>query len=166
MKKKAPSISFGMNSSPSEGFRVGRIVSAADNGFMVDYPENPCGPLVARITNSAQNQITGKGNPAGKEVLLAFESNDPGLPIIVDTLYSLLDEIAEATAVEPVAAIPSEVTIDGKRITFDAQEEIELKCGKASIVLTSAGKVIIKGAYLLSHSTGENRIRGGSVAIN
>ena len=166
MRKRASAISFGINNAPSEGFRIGRIVSAADNRFIVDYPENPLGPIAARITNSAKSQILGTGNPARKEILLAFENNDPGQPIIVDTMYSLLDEIAEATTGEPEAAIPNEVTIDGKRITFDAQEEIELKCGKASIILTSAGKVIIKGAYLLSQSSGENRIRGASVGIN
>ncbi|MEW5071937.1 hypothetical protein AB1P14_09365, partial [Pseudomonas aeruginosa] len=38
--------------------------------------------------------------------------------------------------------------------------------GKASITLTRAGKVIIRGAYLSSRSTGVNRIKGGSVQIN
>lgn len=150
----------------SEGLRIGCIVAMTDNRFMVDYPENSLGPVAARITNSAKSRISGNGSPVGKEVLLAFENNDPGQPIIVDTMYSLLDEIAEATTVEPEAVVPNEVTIDGKRITFDAKEEIELKCGKASIVLTSAGKVIIKGAYLLSQSSGENRIKGASVGIN
>jgi len=137
-----------------------------DNRFMVDYPENSLGPVAARITSSTKSRISGNGSPVGKEVLLAFENNDPGQPIIVDTMYSILDEIAEATTVEPEAVVPNEVIIDGKRITFDAKEEIELKCGKASIVLTSAGKVIIKGAYLLSQSSGENRIKGASVGIN
>lgn len=166
MRKRASAISFGINTSPSEGFRIGRIVSVADSSIIVDYPENPLGPLAARITHSAKSQLLGNGNPAGKEVLLAFQNNDPGQPIIVDTMYSLIDEIAEATTVEPDVSAPDEVTIDGKRITFDAREEIELKCGKASIVLTSAGKVIIKGAYVLSHSSGENRVRGASVGIN
>jgi len=165
LRKKASAIPLEMSSSLSEGLRIGRIVSVADNRFIVDYPGNPFGPLAARITNSAKSQM-GNGNGIGREVLLAFQNNDPGQPIIIDTMYSLLDEIAEVTVAEPEAAMPDEVTIDGKRITFDAQEEIELKCGKASIVLTSAGKVIIKGAYLLSQSSGENRIRGASVGIN
>ena len=47
-----------------------------------------------------------------------------------------------------------------------AEREIVLKCGKASITLTRAGKVIIRGAYVLSRSSGVNRIVGGSVQIN
>ena len=41
-----------------------------------------------------------------------------------------------------------------------------LRCGKASITLTREGKVLIKGAYLSSRSSGVNRIKGGSVQIN
>ena len=59
-----------------------------------------------------------------------------------------------------------EVTVDGQRITFNAREQIELRCGKASIILTRAGKIIIRGAYLLNRSSGVNRIKGGSVQIN
>ncbi len=56
--------------------------------------------------------------------------------------------------------------LDGERLEFSAEREIVLRCGKASITLTRAGKVIIRGAYLSSRSTGVNRIKGGSVQIN
>jgi hypothetical protein len=59
-----------------------------------------------------------------------------------------------------------DITIDGKTLTFDADEQIVLRCGKASITLTKAGKIIIRGAYLLNRSSGVNRIKGGSVQIN
>ena len=47
-----------------------------------------------------------------------------------------------------------------------ADREITLRCGKASITLTGAGKLLLHGAYLLSRSLGVNRIKGGSVQIN
>jgi len=56
-----------------------------------------------------------------------------------------------------------EVRVDGERVVFDAKKEIVLRCGKASITLTRAGKVLIRGAYLLNRSSGVNRIKGGSV---
>ncbi|NNK98434.1 MAG: hypothetical protein HKO88_05245, partial [Xanthomonadales bacterium] len=58
------------------------------------------------------------------------------------------------------------VKVDGETVTLSADKEIVLRCGKSSITLTRAGKVIIKGAYLTNHSTGVNRIKGGSVQIN
>ena len=49
---------------------------------------------------------------------------------------------------------------------LSADKEIVLKCGKASITLTRAGKILIRGAYLLSRSSGPNRIKGGSIQLN
>jgi hypothetical protein len=49
---------------------------------------------------------------------------------------------------------------------INGREQVTLRCGKASITLTAAGKVLIRGAYVSSRSTGVNRIKGGSVQIN
>jgi len=51
-------------------------------------------------------------------------------------------------------------------LNFRADKDITLSCGKASVTLTRAGKIILRGAYLSSRSTGVNRIKGGSVQIN
>jgi hypothetical protein len=51
-------------------------------------------------------------------------------------------------------------------VSFEAGKEIVLRCGDASITLTRAGKILIKGAYVLSRSSGVNRIQGGAVEIN
>jgi hypothetical protein len=67
---------------------------------------------------------------------------------------------------DSLGTLTVEATADGKRVTLTADKEIELRCGKASITLTRAGKVLIRGAYLLSRSSGVNRIKGGSVQIN
>jgi hypothetical protein len=86
----------------------------------------------------------------------------------VDYLSEALPDAA-APEQQPLAfdiSPDSEVSVDGKAVQFNAEEQIVLKCGKASITLTRAGKVIIRGAYLLNRSSGVNRIKGGSVHIN
>lgn len=149
-----------------EGVRIGRIVGTDERAqFLVDYTGNPCGPIAARSTSSLTAELR-KGNAVGKEVLLVFVNNDAGLPIIIDTMYSLIEEIADSSTTDIHAQEQRDATIDGKRISFEAEQEIVLRCGKASITLTRAGKVLIKGDYVLNHSSGENRIRGGSVTIN
>jgi len=152
---------------PLAGPRIGRIVCIDKSGsVLVDFTGNHSGPIAARTTTSSKVEILRKGNPAGSEVLLAFENNDPRFPIIIDTMYSLIEEIAEPATVTFKEEEPQEVSVDGKSISFEAENEIVLKCGKASITLTKAGKILIKGDYVLSHSSGENRIRGGSVSVN
>jgi hypothetical protein len=43
---------------------------------------------------------------------------------------------------------------------------VVLRCGDASITLTQAGKVIIRGNYIVSRSSGYNKIKGAAVDIN
>ena len=66
----------------------------------------------------------------------------------------------------PALPPPAPVELNGRRLEFNADEELVLRCGKSSITLTQAGKVLIRGEYLLSRSSGVNRIKGGSVQIN
>ena len=150
-----------------EGVRVGKIVNIDESGqAFVDFPGNTQGPISARFTNSIKPGMLQKTVSADRDVLLVFENNDPGLPIIIDTLYSLVDEITESSTIALETERPKDVMIDGKRVTFDAREEIVLRCGKASITLNRSGKIVIKGAYLLSRSSGINKIKGGAVHIN
>ena len=68
----------------------------------------------------------------------------------------------------PLPQQPATVSVDedGERLIVSAREQLVLRCGKASITLTKAGKVLIDGSYVLSRSTGVNRVKGGSVQLN
>lgn len=90
----------------------------------------------------------------GCRIVIAYESGDTHRPVIVGRLQA-----------RP-AAESSTVRLDGDRLLLQAEREIELRCGDASIVLTRAGKVLIKGAYVLSRSKGANRVKGAYVDIN
>ncbi|WP_210638723.1 DUF6484 domain-containing protein [Pseudomonas sp. Tri1] len=91
----------------------------------------------------------------GVQVALMFEAGDLTRPLVIGRIQRL-----------PDAAAPAVAHLDGERLEFTAEREIVLRCGKASITLTRAGKVIIRGTYLSSRSSGVNRIKGGSVQIN
>jgi hypothetical protein len=119
---------------------------------LVDYPGNPSSRhLPSRST------VTLKQDDLGKEVALMFIDADPSRPLIV----GVLEPPRRSDLKKPLTA-----EVDGERLVFTADHEIEFRCGKASITLTRAGKILIKGAYLLSRSSGVNRIKGGSVQIN
>jgi Domain of unknown function (DUF6484) len=92
----------------------------------------------------------------GVEVVVVFERGDAMRPIIVGRLNR---------KAKPAAA-GSRVTLDGDRLVLQADRQIEMRCGDSSIVLTRAGKVLIKGAYVLTRSSGANRIKGAYVDIN
>jgi hypothetical protein len=100
---------------------------------------------------------------AGRAVTVAFAEDDPNRPIVMGLLRG------NPTAREPLeeSEHPSwKVEVEGKRIVLSAADEIVLRCGKSSVTLTRAGKVVIRGVYLLSRASGVNRIKGASVQIN
>lgn len=149
------------------GTRIGSITGIDKKGLiLIDFPGNTLGPLPARFVESIKQKLLKPGVPVNDKILIIFENDDPGLPIIIDAICDTLDDQAESDAVAFQVQQAEDVTIDGQRVTFDAKEQIELRCGKSSIILTRAGKVLIRGAYLLSRSTGANRIKGGSVQLN
>ena len=144
-----------------QGVHLGKLISVEKTGrVLVDYPDNPFGPLPARSTVRRLNRH-GK-----REILLMFENGDPRLPIIIGVLQD-----------QPIVTGPSQevildkketkdIILDGERIVFDAKKEIVLRCGEGSVTIKTDGKIIIKGTNILSRSKGVNKIKGASVNIN
>ncbi|ASJ76796.1 DUF6484 domain-containing protein [Granulosicoccus antarcticus] len=104
----------------------------------------------------------------GKKVALLFENGDITLPIVIGILQEPCTTAPVLSTIEDDTIHPaqSELIVDGRPIDLQAREQIILRCGKSSITMTSAGKIIIRGTYVSSKSSGANRIRGGSVQIN
>jgi hypothetical protein len=139
-----------------EGVVIGAFAGWSDLGEpLVGYAGNPCsGPVAARSVAPLERLTD------GCEVALTFIEGDAGRPLIVGVLQPSALELALG-ARQAVAA-----DVDGERLELTAAKEIVLRCGEASITLTKAGKILLKGTYLLSRSSGVNRIKGGSVQIN
>lgn len=117
---------------------------------IVDFCGNPAGHGVAAVSTVSVTHLD-----IGKEVILFFEDCDAARPLLI----GIVRPPGEASAV-------LDIKMDGQTLTLTAEHEISLRCGESSITLTRAGKVLIKGNYLLSRSTGPNRIKGGSVQLN
>ncbi len=147
------------------GVKSGTISRIGENGSVwVDYPGNLAGPINARLTGTMASRLRSSNGNEFPPVILAFEENDPGRPVVVDVICEKIQEASLPMTVNRNEV--DDVRIDGQTVTFDAKKEIVLRCGKSSITLTKAGKVLIRGAYLLNRSSGVNRIKGGSVQIN
>jgi len=132
---------------------VGRIAAIRPAiGPLVDFPANTSGALVP-----ARCVVALSEKEVGSEVALVFEDGDPGKPIIIGVMQSLGPQNTGQ---------PAEVKLDEETLILSARKEVVIRCGKASITLTSAGKLLIQGEYVVSRSSGVNKIRGGSVQIN
>jgi hypothetical protein len=142
----------------SVGVVIGELIAIKEEGRtpLVLYPGQTGSAAI-----SARTVIDLHGPHIGKKVVLMFEGGDAAWPIVMGVLR-------EGNEGWPLAEQPGqvEVDVDGERMIVSAKEQVVLKCGKASITLTKAGKVLICGDYVLSRSSGMNRIKGGAVQIN
>ena len=149
---------------------IGTLVALNDEGKpLVNFIQNlTSSPIVALSTSVlTQQQLS-------RQVALLFNQGDLSQPIIVGLIHSPLDALLENTntqsetqKVELAGDLNvDEVNVEGKKMTFEAQDEMVFKCGESSITLTKNGKVLIRGKYLLNRSSGVNRIMGGSVQVN
>jgi len=135
---------------------IGELIAITDDGYtpLVLYPGQP-GSAALR----ARSVLDLHGTHIGKSVVLSFENGDAARPIVMGVLREAGDRPLEASGQVQIDA-------DGERMVVSAKEQMVLQCGKASITLTKAGKVLIQGSYVSSRSTGVNRIKGGSVQLN
>jgi hypothetical protein len=148
------------------GSRVGEIVEITKDGIaLVDYPGNPTGPIAARSVVDAPSKHL-KHSQESIPVLLAFENGDPTLPIIVGIIHRTLYPKTLSQEIALPIERPRDAIIDGKKIVFDAKEEIVLRCGKSSVTLKKDGKVVVKGTQIISRASASNKIKGASVRIN
>ena len=134
-----------------------QLVNLPEGDFTIKAQCLGCKPKEHAVTTKAGNTM---------EIKFQLEDDVLGLEEIVITGDRNETKRTESSTIVMDTETPKDVMIDGKRVTFDAREEIVLRCGKASITLTRAGKVLIRGTYLLNRSSGVNRIKGGSVQLN
>lgn len=152
------SISMAAPAAPMHGVVVGELlaISAGDAVAFVTHPLQAVGAAALK----ALSTVDLHGAHIGASVALMFDQGDPTRPIVMGVM--------RGQTAWPLPETPGQVHVDadGQRLVVQAQEQLVLRCGKASITLTKAGKVLIEGSYLLSRSTGVNRVKGGSVQLN
>ena len=133
-----------------EGVVIGIFLGFSEERPLVVFPGNPEDTAIP-----ARSLARLSPDDAGSQVALLFEDGRRDRPLIVGRV------------VEPVRADPSPTVIrDGETVKIAATERIELRVGKASIVMEADGHITIRGSYVVSHASAANRIRGGSVNLN
>ncbi|WP_341317009.1 DUF6484 domain-containing protein [Paraburkholderia sp. IMGN_8] len=139
------------------GLVIGELLAITEGGHvpLVRYPGQEGTAAIA-----AQTLIDLYEPHVGRNVALMFDGSDVHRPVIIGILRE------GGVALDHAATGSVEVDADGERMIVSAREQLVLRCGKASITLTKAGKVLIQGTYVSSRSSGANRITGGAVQLN
>jgi len=98
----------------------------------------------------------------GRKVALGFEGGNPRRPVILGLMF----EPAQWVASAPSEAVSLDVVRENGRSIVTAEDELELRCGEARILLRADGRIYLRGNYITSHAEVGQRIRGGSVQLN
>lgn len=116
-------------------------------------------PLVVYPGNSKEHAVPARTiarlGPAdiGCQVALLYEDGDSARPLVIGKVLNPSD-----------ADAPTPPT-DAK-VVVTAADRIELRVGKAAIIMDKDGRITIRGTNLVSHGSAGNRIRGGSISLN
>lgn len=151
-----------------DGVVIGMVMDVTKGGaIQVVFPGNPQDEAIrARATVPLSTR------DIGAEVALIFEGGNPTSPIIVGRLLRPgdgLDDPDDGTTQVDLAPAPMTVSVDNGAedvVDIAGKEQVVIRCGRASITLTRAGKILLRGAYISSRSSGANRIKGGSIHLN
>src|SRR5690606_23373155 len=108
----------------------------------------------------ARTTVTLRPSEIGSQVALLFEIGHIVRTLVIGKI------LVPGRPPTPAGGDTVTAKLDDEVLTLSAEREIVLRCGKASITLTRAGKIILRGTYVLSRSSGVNKIKGGSVQIN
>jgi Domain of unknown function (DUF6484) len=132
-----------------DGVIIGLFLGQGDTGPLVVFPGNPDEHAL-----TARSVVPMTSDMIGAEVALMFQDGDPRRPLIIGRVL------------DPSKSDAAHVVRDGQQIKVTANERLELRCGKGSIVMEKDGHITIRGTYLISHASATNRILGGSVNLN
>ena len=133
-----------------DGVVIGLLLGFENDAPLVVFPGNLQDHAVV-----ARSLARLSAEDVGSEVALLFEDGARDRPLVMGRI------------VEPVRQRDQAMVIlDGEQVKLTARERIELRVGKASIVMEKDGHITIRGTYLVSHAAVANRIRGGSVNLN
>ncbi|ANM08425.1 DUF6484 domain-containing protein [Rhizobium phaseoli] len=133
-----------------EGVVIGLLLGFDAGVPLVVFPGNP-----EEIAVRARSLAELTAAMVGAEVALLFEGGDASRPLIVGRI------------IDPARRSSTPIVVrDGERVQITAEERIELRCGKATIIMEKDGHITIRGTYVTSQARAANRILGGSVNLN
>lgn len=140
------------------------IVTGTLTGFADDA--TPMVAIDGQPALAARTVVNVQTHHIGETVAVQFERGIPTLPVVMGIVKTATpsggsEAIALLTTAQPLSAI-----LDEDDLVLTAKRRITLQCGRASITLDDKGNVEIRGTYVLSRSSGQNRIKGSSVSLN
>lgn len=161
-----PAAAIQEPSSASETFTgalAGHLAGIDEQGRILFCEDGAPTPYAVVIGLPLTDEEVVAAVQAQQRALVIKPDNQPLLPVLV----ALLREGISAEARDKVDKAGVETTrINSQAVAIDAQQSLELSCGRARITLHADGRIELNGDYLLSRSRGPIKLKGATIDIN
>lgn len=140
--------------------RTGHLDGLDAEGRVLFRGEGDATPVPVTIGVELSDGALVKAARTGRRAFV-LDPAGGGAPILAGLLR-------ERVAARSRDALPGdlEVQVDGETLRLTAEHSLELRCGRARLVLRRDGRVTLEGAHIVSSSTGPHRIKGATIALN
>lgn len=110
------------------------------------------------LVRSVRSIVELSTDNVGSDLVLAHDRSHPESPVIL----GVIRPAGECGNTQRRLTVESE----GETLALSADREITIRCGQASLRLTQAGKIELRGTEIMTRATGANKIKGGSISLN
>jgi len=147
---------------PARGPFIGELLGFSERGYPLIELTSHDDPIEAPTTFALDR------DDVGCTVLVVFVRGDRDQPVVTGRLLAPLplEERPRPEAEVKLEGGALKIESEGERVIIEAQEELVLRCGKASLRLRRDGRVEVRGVDIVSRASRANWIKGGSVALN
>ncbi len=141
---------------------TGHLHGIDDEGRILFVPEQSgAEPIPVAIGLAVSDGVLVPAARNHQRALVVRTTENPARLILIGLVRERVDAAARDAAPGQL-----EVKVDGETVKLTAENEIELKCGKASLILRQSGRVILKGTYIVTSASGPVKIKGATIALN
>jgi hypothetical protein len=143
-----------------------KISRAAEDSLLAGSPDRVTRGTVHDLFESGDVGIRPEGMDAGILCDVLQTSDEPALSLQPgDQVLLLLSKEPDGRGCV-LGRIGPYRAPDRERVTIEAERELTLRCGKATLTLRHDGKVRTRATDIVSLARRRQRIKGGSVEIN
>ena len=146
---------------PGMQLLTGHLTAIDDEGRLLFQPEGAEESVPVTIGLEASDGVLVRAVRRRRRALVMRSADAVPRWILVGFVRERIGEKARAARPGKL-----EVSVDGERVLVEAEHDLELKCGAASITLRYDGRIEVRGTHILSASRGPNRVKGATIALN